>query len=95
MIDCGQHFAAGRNRVTYNQLEIGLCAMVVVAVGTISFLLAVSLVALAKGAIMFARLLRKAWREAPATFPGLLRAWRSSERVRVGSASSASVELIR
>jgi len=82
MIDCGHHFTAGRTEVIYNLLEIGLCAMIVVAVGTMSFLLAVSLVAVAKGAIMLARLLRKVSSETAATLPGLLRAWRSTERVR-------------
>jgi len=70
--------------VIYSLLEIGLCAVIVVAVGTMSFLLAVSLVALAKGAIMFARLLGKVSSETAATVAGLglPRAWRSTERVR-------------
>ncbi len=81
--------------MVYSLLEITLCAIIVVAVGTVSFLLAVSLVALAKGAIMFARLLGKVSWDTTASFTGLLRAWRSTEHVRVGSASSTSVESIR
>jgi len=67
--------------VTYALLEMVLCAMVVAAMGSLSFLSAVSLVALAKGAVMFARLLRKVSSDTAATLPGLLRAWRSTERV--------------
>lgn len=64
--------------MTYVLLEFVLCAMVVVAIGTLLFLVAVSLVAVAKGAIMFARLVRKVSSEAAVPLP--LRA--SSERAQ-------------
>ena len=66
--------------MSYFLLELALCGTVVVVVGTLLFLVSVSLVAVAKGSIMLARLLSKLAAEAaPALSP---RAWRSTERLR-------------
>lgn len=66
--------------MTYFLVEIALCSVVVVAVGTILFLVSVSLVALAKGAVMLARLMCRLSLEIANTVS--LSTWRSTERVR-------------